>query len=69
MCCLDVALLFPFVAAAEQDYKLIAMRSAINPVSGAVVDAQLEDALPYRFPVAAKADAQSIDSRQYARTR
>src|SRR4051794_26590856 len=66
---LDVLSLFPFVSPAEEDHELFAECAAVDPVSRPVIDAELEHALPHRLPVAAKADAQSIDSRQNTHAR
>jgi len=68
MCCLDITFLSAFVATAQEDHELIAILCAVDPVPRSMIDPQLEDAMSYRLPVAAKANAQPIDSCQHARS-
>jgi hypothetical protein len=64
MGCLDVLLLFAFVAAAEQQDLLVALRSAIDPVTRSVIDAELKNTLADSLPVSAQTGAQSINACQ-----
>src|SRR5690554_8195090 len=61
ICGLDVSLLGPLVAPAEQQHQAGSILSAVNAISGPVIDTQLEDSVAYGFPVAAQSSADAVE--------
>lgn len=64
---LDICFLRALVTTCQQDDEFTTAHSEINPVAGAVINAQLGDAFPDGPDIAGISGGQSFDARQNAR--
>jgi hypothetical protein len=64
---LDIALLFPFVAAAKQDDDRPAAQSVVDAIAGPEIDAQFPDAISAERMVTEIPGSHSVDAAKHGR--